>query len=226
MSIIFSVDPTALPQNPDSGRSDGSFEKPWGLSHGYISMMYGYEDGPMQGPVSSDTLVSVAAGSRVEFWFVDAKNRPKYVIAPVRVVIGGWTPAGGSAASDLLALLNSKDTPVYLPRFEQNHPSYYSYDYVDPNPGSKDWNKDSGAFAGAWPGGVNCGLDVTPTSPQVRAPFIAMDLADIPGTLSYGLEFKIATNGQDSKGSYWFDPTLVVTKPGDNFFSQSMRRVR
>jgi hypothetical protein len=213
MNIIFSLDPTALPQNAGGG-ANGSFEKPWPLSHGFISMRYGYEDGQMHGPVSSDTVISVGAGSRVEFSFVDVQSRPKYTIAPVRLVIASWTPAGSQTqVPSLIDLLNSDDTPVYLPRFEQNHQTYYGYNYVPAGPGTNAWTPDSGQFfANWWPNGANCSRDAAPASPQVRAPYIAMDVADIPGTLVYGVEFKIATNGNDSNSAFWFDPTLQVTR--------------
>jgi hypothetical protein len=224
MYIDFQFDLSTLTQD-QRGKLPGTFANPVPVAHPPVR----YRSSPsapwtvLQNP---DFPVPVAFDTRVLMTVSSPDPGSNYVMAPDRFLPITWTPDQGSKTDCNASLLNGSSSPIDTPQFDVDHPVNYTLAYQGPQ---GTWQPDpSGSIFGQYgiPGDcMNVSRQTQPSRPALFAPHVSFNVADLPGTLYYGLQIRIiALNTGENIGWVWWDPSIQVTANGGT--SQFFRRKR
>lgn len=195
--IVFLVDCNAL-----SSPNSGTYTNPTPTNHPQMTVSH---DGGPATTYSGDYVVRVPQNERIEIWLQDIHNRSSVILAPVRFLANTWSPSGDRPQPVTLDMVSGPDSPLQRPNFSVCHEDEYGFTYT----GSEtEWETTESPFTQYFDG-VDAPRDVMTENPRVHHPYVTFNFNDYAGVLTYGVEFTVAVNG-DSKGYWWFDPSLQV----------------
>lgn len=221
MFIDFLLDPDSLSA---TNLKSSTFDNPLGIGHPALKYRNDadkqwsiLEDGDFKVPVAPDDNVFITVSS--------ASAVIKYVMAPVRFLPAYWMPAGNDKeqVDCTKDLLSSTNAPIQRPRFGVDHPGGgYTLSYQ--RQGDTDWQPDTSNFTTyfkplkAGDTLVNMGWDGQSSQPARFAPYVSVQVSDLPGVLFYGLQAMITDIKNGSTVGYvWWDPNIEVQTPVRNF---------
>lgn len=223
--IDFQFDPDTMITSDQRKQLPGSFNSPVAIDHPPVRYRT-TTDAPWTVLQKPDFPVPVASGDTVLITVSSPEPGSKYVMAPDRFLPIKWFPDQGPPSDGNDLLLNGDNTPIQVPQFGVNHPTNYTLAYQG---AATPWQPDSDnpVFAqyGIPSDCLNVSRQTQAVKPALFAPYVSVEVADIAGTLSYGLQIRIIslTTGKDLGWVFW-DPALLITSSGGT--SQFFRRQR
>ncbi|MEM7155943.1 MAG: hypothetical protein AAF799_24035 [Myxococcota bacterium] len=205
--ITFLIDSTRLPR--PTQWNPGTFNDP--IVIGHFPMKVVHDMGSPE-DVPANTVVGVRRGDQVNVYTMDASLLPVTRIAPVKINAHEWAPQGGASVILTAGYLDGAATkPIDQPRFDDSFPEVPKLNYKGKE---SDWTNVTPADHMYWTDGAECGQDVQGSSAELYGPFMTFNAQRHRGTLTYGIEFAVASVNQDTGNTdvvyYYFDPQIRI----------------